>query len=456
MAADLVTASDPLEDLIGRLGVPEDDPRSEWRPGLGGVLARGIVLALILAFFIWIPHWITKSPDQPNLAWVFALATAMVYGIIALSMNVLMGYTGQVSLGHAAFVGIGAFTSGFFLTELGQPWIVGVMAGVLSGVVVAIVLGGIALRLKGLYLALVTIAYGALAERSLFNITAFTGGGGGRSAPRPDFAETDIRYYYLCMLGLAIVWFLDWRLTASKSGRAIEALRDDERVAASWGISITGFKLLAFIISGAMAGFAGALFASIETVVSPNSFGFSVSLTFVLMTVVGGLRSRPGVVMGGFVFALLPRVLTDAERIWGHGDHANSLPPKVIQFAIGLALVVVAVDLVRHALPAVRHARVGSSVSMILFAILLAPLGVYVALRGAFVVDFNLFGDFLNPLLEPAIGALLLIGTLIAFPGGIAEQNKELFRWLSFRRFREPKSKAVGGGSGGGTMGARP
>lgn len=434
MATDVLPATDPLEDLVGRLGV-DDDPRTEWRPSPGGYVGRLVVLAGLVAIFLAAPH---VAPDPR----VNALAIAMVYGIVALSMNVLIGYTGQVSLGHAAFVGIGAFTSGFVITEMELPWLAGVAGGVFSGILVALVLGGIALRLRGLYLALVTIAYGALAQNSLFQITAFTGGGGGRAAPRPGFASGDISYYYLCLVGLVVVWFLDWRLTATRPGRAIEALRDDERVAASWGISVTGFKLLAFLISGAMAGFAGALFASIEQVVSPGSFEFSVSLVFVLMTVVGGLRSRPGVVIGGFVFALLPVLLAEAERVWGHGDSVNSLPPKVVQFVIGAGLVVGGVALLRQVL---RAQNVGGRVASALGGLAFALLGVWVALRGAGISDFNIFGDFLTPLMEPVIGALLLIGTLTLFPGGIAEQNKELFRWLSFGPFHERAHGPSGG-----------
>jgi branched-chain amino acid transport system permease protein len=439
MSTDVLPANDPLEDLVGRLGVNED-PRIDWRPSPGGYVARLLGLAVIVAIFIAAPH---VAPDPR----VNALAIAMVFGIIALSMNVLIGYTGQVSLGHAAFVGIGAFTSGFIITEMQLPWLAGVAGGIFSGILVALTLGGIALRLRGLYLALVTIAYGALAQSSLFQITAFTGGGGGRAAPRPGFASGDITYYYLCFVGLVIVWFLDWRLTATRPGRAIEALRDDERVAASWGISITGFKLLAFLISGAMAGFAGALFASIEQVVSPGSFEFAASLTFVLMTVVGGLRSRPGVVIGGFVFALLPVLLSEAERVWGHGDSINSLPPKTVQFVVGAGLAAGGVILLRHL---GRSQNVVGLLSTGLMGALLVPLGVWVALRGAWISDFNIFGDFLTPLMEPVIGALLLIGTLTLFPGGIAEQNKELFRWLSFGPFheKEPGAAPSGGGHG--------
>jgi branched-chain amino acid transport system permease protein len=181
---------------------------------------------------------------------------------------------------------------------------------------------------------------------------------------------------------LAVGLAFDWRLAASRGGRAIQALRDDERVAASWGIDITGYKILAFVISGIMAGIAGALFASINGVASPADFGFLLSLTFLLATVVGGAGNRWGVVQGGVLFAILPTLIERA-----HAD-----------------------------------------------------------------LHFVPFSS-ITTTLEPALEALLLILTLIFYPGGIAQQQRHLLSWLSFKRFRQPET---GGGPARGGMGARP
>jgi branched-chain amino acid transport system permease protein len=175
----------------------------------------------------------------------------------------------------------------------------------------------VALRVKGLYLALVTLAYGLFASRVLFGIEPLTGGGAGQMADRPAWAMGDLAYAYLCFAGLALVWVLDWRLTASKAGRAVRALRDSERVAASWGINVTGYKLLAFVFSGAVAGLAGALFASIEQIVSPITFDFRLSLLFLIIVVVGGIGSRIGVVIGTIIIYPMANVLDFAnERGW--------------------------------------------------------------------------------------------------------------------------------------------
>jgi branched-chain amino acid transport system permease protein len=263
---------------------------------------RIAALAGLLAFVLLIPQVVPET-------YMNVVSRAAIYGIMALSMNVIVGYTGQASLGHSAFLGVGAFASGYALTELGMPFGAAMVLAGIVGAVAALVLGGVALRVTGLYLALVTIAFGLFAQETLFNIRFLTGGGAGQPAPRPAFFEGDVAYAYLCIGVLFLTLFFDYRLLASRPGRAIQALRDDERVAASWGINVTGHKLLAFVISGTIAGVGGALFASVEQIVSKEDFGLGLSISFLLMTVVGGSGNRWGVVQGGVVFAVLPTLL---------------------------------------------------------------------------------------------------------------------------------------------------
>lgn len=279
----------------------------EWRPSRKGVIARCGVLGLVVVFVLAAPQIVPGV--YTNL-----VSKAAVFGIVALSMNVLVGYAGQVSLGHSAFVGVGAFGSAYALTEMQLPFPAALVMAALTGAIGALIIGLVALRLQGLYLALVTIVYAFFAQETIFNIRSLTGGGAGQPAPRPSYLSSDLRYAYFCILVLAVFLVLDWRLTASKGGRAIQALRDDERVAASWGINVTAFKLLAFMISGVLAGVAGALFASTEQVAVPLDFNFFLSITFLVMVVVGGAGSRPGVVQGGILFALLPTLLERAHE----------------------------------------------------------------------------------------------------------------------------------------------
>ena len=343
-----------------------------------GVIGRVAALVGLAIVVLLLPQLVPE-------VYTNILSRAAVYGIVALSMNVLVGYTGQVSLGHNAFLGVGAFAAGYTMTELRLPFAFGIVVAATTGAIAALALGAVALRLSGLYLALVTIAYGAFAQEVIFNIRSITGGGAGMPAPRPDVLRQSSTYAYFCFAVLGLVLAFDWRLNATRAGRAIRALRDDERVAASWGIDVARHKLLAFVISGVLAGIAGALFASIEEIVSPQDFGFALALTFLLMTVVGGAGNRWGVMQGGVLFAVLPTLLERAH------DNFHVFPFTVI-----------------------------------------------------------------TATWEPAIAALLLVLTLIFYPGGIAQQQAHLLRWLSFGPWKSPGHGDDVAGIAGGSVGARP
>ena len=235
---------------------------------------------------------------------------AVIFAMVALSLNVLIGYAGQISLGHQGFMGVGAFASAYMVTTHGQSFAVGLAAGVITGALASLLMGLVALRVTGLYLALVTLSYGLMAEEALFNLSIF-GSGAGVEAPRPELFAGNTAYYYLCLALLGVVIFLDWRFTASKAGRAVNAIRENEQVAASYGIPVAQYKLLAFVVAGAFVGLAGALYAHRNTQVVGQDFDFSLALLLLTYTVVGGLRSRWGVVVWAVFFTLLPQYLSD-------------------------------------------------------------------------------------------------------------------------------------------------
>ncbi|HUF33883.1 MAG TPA: branched-chain amino acid ABC transporter permease, partial [Acidimicrobiales bacterium] len=181
----------------------------------------------------------------------------------ALALNLVMGYAGQISLGHFALVGVGAFTAGVLTSpdRLGLPFAVALPAAVVMGAAIAFVVGLPALRLRGLYLAVVTIAFSYAMEQSIFRAQAITGGSSGVEVPRPIVgAFTFLRnadYLALLLVLIVLLWVVDVNVTRSKLGRAFQAIRADESVAASFGIDVARHKLLAFTISGAFAGVAG-------------------------------------------------------------------------------------------------------------------------------------------------------------------------------------------------------
>jgi branched-chain amino acid transport system permease protein len=262
--------------------------------------------------FVLVPlaYWILYHIPRTD-AYVAVATDAAIYSIVGLSLNIIIGYTGQLSLGHQGFVGVGAFTAAYALTVQGVPFMVTfVLAGLLAGLF-ALLIGLVALRITGLYLALITLVFGLALETSLFEVAEFTNQGGGQPAVRPDFLFEDGRYYLFCLAFLAVTVYLDYRLMKSKTGRALLALKENERVAEAFGINVTKFKLIAFTLSGTLAGVAGALLAFRIGIVTGSGFGFFLALTFVLMTVVGGLGSRIGVIMGSSLFAVLDFILTE-------------------------------------------------------------------------------------------------------------------------------------------------
>jgi len=281
--------------------------RAEFRATPGGLLIRaGVAATIALVVFL--------VPVVTDTVWDDRISLAAIFAIIGLSINVITGYAGQVSLGHQAFVGIRAFMSAFMVKPTGAhaSFFLAVPVAGLTGAALAFALGLIALRIRGLYLALITLAFGLVAQGTIFNWRQFTGGGAGAPAPRPAGFESNQAYAYLCLLFLGFFLLIDWRLAKSKAGRAIVSVRSDERVAATLGVNVVGYKLLAFVVSGFIAGVAGSLFAHQTQFVYANNFDFTTALVWVIMAVVGGLGSRAGVVIGSAFFALFPYLLQSA------------------------------------------------------------------------------------------------------------------------------------------------
>ena len=309
--------------------------------GPGGRAARFAVVAGLAGLVLVFP--LTRSGIEVNV-----FTEAVVYAIIGLSLNVLLGYAGQISLGHQAFVGIGAFTSAYMTSVHEQNFVAAIFVTMLVGAAQALLLGLVSLRITGLYFALVSLTYGTMAENSLFNIASLTGGPAGQAAPKPAGFASDHRYYYLCLAFLAVVLYLDWRLTSTKAGRALLAIRQDRQVAASFGADLKRYTLIAFVVSGVFASVAGALLAHNTTSVVASQFEFQLALVFVIMTVVGGLRSRAGVVAASVFFSLTD-YLFDKLRLASAVDaipFLPDMPPDLAPLVLGPLLLLF--TLTRH------------------------------------------------------------------------------------------------------------
>jgi branched-chain amino acid transport system permease protein len=283
-----------------------------FRPDAKGWAARAAVPVGVLLVSIWyVSHFTPVHSD--------ALASGLVIAMGALSLNVLVGYVGQISLGHQAFIGIGAFTAAYVISKSHQSFYVALIVGAAAGALQAGILGLIALRVRGLYFALVTLSWGAVAEQCVFRLKGFTGGGAGAAPPpRPGGFTSDKSYLVMCAIVLTVVLLIDWRLMASKAGRAFQAIRESPAVASNYGINVPMYTLLAFAVSGLYAGIAGAVFASRRLTVVAGDFTFaSIALSYLIITVVGGLRRRGGITLFAIFFVLGGEYLPDWVKNMG-------------------------------------------------------------------------------------------------------------------------------------------
>jgi branched-chain amino acid transport system permease protein len=401
-----------VDDSTEVLDVPVAPDPAAWSPTAVGWLARMSVVGASVAVIALAP--VLLADRQVDLA------AAPIYAIIALSLNVLIGYTGTISLGHQAFVGVGAFTTAFVVGQHNQPFLLGILVAAILGGLQALVLGGLALRIGGLYFALITLSYGVLAQDSLFNIRSLTGGGAGANAPMPTPVRT---YYFICLGFLALVLYADWRLMRSKAGRALLALRENPRVAATLGIDVKRYTLVGFVVAGVFAGVGGALLAHRDEVVNSVGFNFQLALLFVLMTVVGGLRNRTGIVVSASVFALLNLMV---EKVPGF-EQALARWDVTLPVVVGAAGVAAGLwALHRHRLRAAAVAGLPA----VLAAAVLSPLSV--PLLEARLAEI--------PVLTPerasgVVGPVMLLLVLTMLPGGLGQLLRPVTRWIGGRRF---------------------
>jgi len=233
--------------------------------------------------------------------------TYAIYGIVGVSIVVLTGWAGQVSLGQFAFVAVGALTGGLVIGNLHWPFVVGLIVGTLASAAVAVVVGLPALRLRGLYLAVTTLAL-AVVVSSTFSSDRFLAPHLPGSVGRPQLLGLDMNtdgraYFYLCVALAALMVYVAMRLRRSRTGRLLIAMRDNERMAQAYGVNLVRSRLLAFAVSGGMAGFAGVLYVVQQRSVTADSYGPDLSVAMFLMAVLGGLGSVYAVLAGAIYFA---------------------------------------------------------------------------------------------------------------------------------------------------------
>ena len=282
---------------------------------MGRAAAVGALLIAAASAPLWV--W--------NPYHLHTLIMAGIFAVLALSLNLLLGYTGQLSLGHAAFFGIGAYATALVSVKLEwSPWIGMLAATVLPGLA-GWGIGRLALKLRGAYFVLLTISFAGVVSLVSVNWMELTNGPLGipgvpaLAITVPGGPELSLRskgaFYYLVLAAVLAAYVLCRRLIASRVGRALVALRENETLAASVGIDGTFYLVLAAVISAAMAGAAGGLYAHYTRFVSPEVFLFTYTVTMVIMVVAGGKGTLAGPVVGAVLFTVLPEVLR-ASTSW--------------------------------------------------------------------------------------------------------------------------------------------
>ncbi|WP_198085093.1 branched-chain amino acid ABC transporter permease [Variovorax sp. E3] len=250
--------------------------------------------------------------------WLAQLTFVLIYAVIGLGLMLLAGFTGQFSLGHAAFVGVGAYTQAA-LTSAGLPFPLALAASASISAAVGVVIALPALRLKGIYLGIATLAFAFIVEEVFARWESVTGGNAGVHVRAPDIlgwrADTAESFYWMCLGITVLTTIAILNLLRSPTGRAFVAIRDSEISAQSMGIHLARFKTLSFAISAALAGVGGALYAHKLKFISPDQFGVLQSVELLLMVVIGGLGSVHGVFLGAIFLIAMPQVIAVVKDV---------------------------------------------------------------------------------------------------------------------------------------------
>ena len=293
----------------------------------------GLLLAGLVVFpFLASPYWL-------NLANQIAIAT-----IGAIGLNILVGYTGQISLGQGAFMAIGAYGAGLLTVRFGVPFYISIPVAALITAVAGLVVGLPSLRLKGLYLAVATLAAQQIVEFVVTHWDGLTGGTEALVVPAPELfgarMNTDGRFYWILVVVALVVALFAANLFRSRVGRAWVAIRDQDIAASAIGVNVFGYKLLAFATSSFLVGLSGALLAHYRSIVTWERFTIEVSISYLAMIIIGGLGTISGSFFGATLIVLLPAMINTVGRsLQDTAPWAATVLPYVQQGVFGLVII---------------------------------------------------------------------------------------------------------------------
>ncbi len=251
-----------------------------------------------------------------NPYYIHLVETIMIYSILLFGLDIVVGYTGQVSLGHAGLFGIGAYTAGVLFLKVGAPFWVILPASIAVTGLFGAILALPALRVSGPYLAMVTLAFGTIIQILINEMTFLTEGPLGLKLSKPTLAGfklNEVTFYWVVCAVLALSLVVVHRVLRSHLGRAFEALRGSPVASDCMGVSVYRYKVYAFVISAGLAGLAGCLYAYSEQYISPNTYNNELTVLFLLAIIMGGRKTRLGALLGATIIVLLPKLLDDLD-----------------------------------------------------------------------------------------------------------------------------------------------
>ncbi len=296
----------------------------EWLFGLSGRVTF-LISAILILFVCFVDKF------HGGKAWIpsytqHILVTCLLSALLALGLNFISGYLGQTSLGHAAFYGIGAYTTAVLLTYTGLNFWLSIFVGMLMSMLLAIPLAAASLRVKGQFLVVITYAFCEIFRYIAINVPVLGGTGGMAGLKAPEVFGVRITklaatnkggYMLLLFLLVSVAAFFSWRVQRSRVGYAFAAIREDEIAAEAMGINVKYYKTLAMVISAAICSIAGSIQATFATMVSPELFSSTKSIQIFSIVVIGGRMSIKGMILGGCLMTILPEVFHSVKDVVG-------------------------------------------------------------------------------------------------------------------------------------------
>lgn len=269
---------------------------------------RYSLLTIMALFLLILPNVSSRFTQE-------IMTNLFFYVVVCLGLNIIIGFAGLLHLGYAAFFAVGAYTTGILSSRMGMDFWLTLPFSVLAAIIAGLAIGFPTLRLRGDYLAIVTLGFGEITRLTIRNLDITGGAIGLIGIQRPVLFGVSLNqishFYYMFFILAILAIFISYRLHDSRMGRAWEYIREDEDAAAAMGINVTTSRLYAFIIGSSFGAVAGSFFAAKMTAISPDSFMFIHSVMFLMAVVLGGMGKIPGVVLGCILVVLIPEVSRD-------------------------------------------------------------------------------------------------------------------------------------------------